>query len=404
MTTTPPQTYIHSAPLATLAPHLLPHLPKSLPLLRRLQFHTASPSARIIATFPPPSSSPSPSSPTTTTNTAPPASFAAIWADRTRAPETECWIFSTFETLPPPPPTPSQRHEARAQCLALLAVTARLPATTPLTIIGSLNESLLRLIGGEEVGRLAPQKVVSRGTERDDDDDDGTGTGGGGVVRGISVPYCKWLIGPPGAEGGGGRWQGGGSLPPGYAFDELRGEDELKLTIARTEIPKTEETLAQLGCCGVRHTPGSASTATATATRTAADAGEGEEGQGRGALVAWAFLGVDGSLTSLHVEPEHRGRGLAKAVSRRLFRSLADDASAMGFRAADGAGDGVGVGGYGRGEGWAHSDVAEENLGSAGVARAMGGEEGWRVRWVSVDLAAVAEERGTKLLGEEVVV
>ena len=264
-----------------------------------------------------------------------------------------------------------------------------------------MNESLLRLIGGEEVGRLAPQKVVSRDTEHDDDyDDDDTGTGGGGVVRGISVPYCKWLIAPPGAEGGGGRSQGGGSLPPGYAFGELRGEDELKLTIARTEIPKTEETLAQLGCCGVRHTPGSASTATATATRTAADAREGE-GQGRGALVAWAFLGVDGSLTSLHVEPEHRGRGLAKAVSRRLFRSLADDASAMGFRAADGAGDGVG--GYGRGEGWAHSDVAEENLGSAGVARAMGGKEGWRVRWVSVDLAAVVEERWTKLLGEEAV-
>ncbi|KAL9077662.1 MAG: hypothetical protein Q9161_000034 [Pseudevernia consocians] len=395
--TTLPQTYIHSTPLATLAPHLLPHLPSSLPLLRRLQFHTTSPSARILATLPP-----------STTAAPPTSSFAATWADRTRAPETECWIFSTFETLPPlPPPTPSQHQEAKAQCLALLAGIARLPATTPLTVIGSVNESLLRLIGGDDVGDMVPQSVVSRDLKHNDDDDDGTGTGTGmkgvNVIDNVSVPYCKWLIAPPRRveSGGGGRLpkeengRKSSVLPPGYyAFSNPR-RDELKLTMSRTRIPKTEDTLAQLGSVGVRYWSDSTSTSTSTATSTsiptatstpttpAATAGDAAPGE----LIAWAFLGVDGSLTSLHVEPEHRGRGLAKAVSRRLFQCLADDAAAMGFRA-------VGDGEYDGGDGWAHSDVAEENVESAGVARGLGGKEGWRVRWVSVNLAAVREDGG----------
>lgn len=237
------------------------------------------------------------------------------------------------------------------------------------------------------MGDLVPQTVVSRSIEHDD----GTGTGTG-AISGISVPYCKWLIAPPSrAEGGGATLRqeaNGRSLPPGYAFSRLR-RDELKLTIARTEIPKTEDTLAQLGSAGVRYAPKSTaistSTSTSTSTVTAAEAEDAEQGE----LTAWAFLGVDGSLTSLHVEPEHRGQGLAQAVSRRLFQTLADDASALGFRAVEGPSDGVGE--YGRGEGWATSDVAEDNVGSAGVARGLGGKEGWRVRWVGVNLAAVLE-------------
>lgn len=90
-------------------------------------------------------------------------------------------------------------------------------------------------------------------------------------------------------------------------------------------------------------------------------------------------MGVDGSLTSLHVEPAHRGKGLAKAVGRRLFRNLVEDARGMGFVAV-----GVGEGGL-----MVHSDVAVGNVESAGVARGLGGREGWRVRWVSVDLGRV---------------
>ncbi len=297
---------------------------------------------------------------------------------------------------------------------------------------------------------MVPQSVVSRGDDDDDDDDgDGTDTGTGSrkgineneneninVISSISVPYLKWLIAPPNAPAEGEcsgeerlRKEENGnapsssssspSLPPAYAFSPLR-RAELPLTISRTAIPKTEATLAQLGCVCVRYTPVSTPTPTSTPTTsssftptpttTAANAKDKTQSP----PIAWAFLGVDGSLTSLHVEPAHRGLGLAKAVARRLFRCLADDAAGMGFRAVinddgddeddrmrrdEGGGGGAAaaavVGGYdgGGAEGWAHSDVAEDNFESAGVAKALGGREGWRVRWVSVDLAAAVRGR-----------
>ena len=34
-------------------------------------------------------------------------------------------------------------------------------------------------------------------------------------------------------------------------------------------------------------------------------------------------LNVDGSLPSLYIEPEYRGRGLSKAVTRKLFQGFA---------------------------------------------------------------------------------
>ncbi|KAI5291031.1 hypothetical protein KEM55_008443, partial [Ascosphaera atra] len=36
--------------------------------------------------------------------------------------------------------------------------------------------------------------------------------------------------------------------------------------------------------------------------------------------VAWAFLNLDGSVCSMHVEPKHRGRGLASILVRQLLK------------------------------------------------------------------------------------
>ena len=142
--------------------------------------------------------------------------------------------------------------------------------------------------------------------------------------------------------------------------------------------------------------------------------GEGEVGQGD--LVAWAFLSSDGSLSSLHVQPAHRGKGVAKAVCRRLCERLRDEGAGMGFAAlpagvaaaaesaarvsegnggvemeAKGGKEGEGWEGMRRGlsEGWLSSDVAEDNVGSQGVLRAVGAIEGWKIRWVGVDLECV---------------
>ena len=276
------------------------------------------------------------------------------------------------------------------------------------------------------------------------------------MIRSISVPYCKWLIAPPspapaptasgGTRKGYGEEEGGGEeeegkprqddtntgtetdtespLPPGYAFSTIHTSADLRLTISRTQIPKTETTLAQLGNCCVRYTPPSSYPPSPTSPSTPTPP------PARPILVAWAFLGPDGSLTSLHVEPPHRGLGLAKAVARRLLRSLADDddddeAGTMGFRPVgtfnvnmndEGSSsakkkkkkkknnknknnnqNGTGACHAASARGWAHSDVAAGNVESAGVAKGLGGTEGWRVRWVGVDLRAVARNTRMKM-------
>lgn len=133
-----------------------------------------------------------------------------------------------------------------------------------------------------------------------------------------------------------------------------------------------------------------------------------------GELIAWAFLAPDGSLASLHVQPAHRGRGIAKAVCRRLGERVRDQDDekgwGMGFAALPSlafASAMEGVGGEEqvgekeeewrdwedmravRAEGWMSGDAAEENEGSRGVMKSVGGKDGWRVRWVGVDMEEV---------------
>ena len=145
--------------------------------------------------------------------------------------------------------------------------------------------------------------------------------------------------------------------------------------LSRSDIPRTEATLAMLGCVAIRHLSSSATEGQKDDDEEAATT----ERQADGDLVAWAFLGVDSSLTALHVEPAHRRKGLARAVSRRLFEKLARDPISMGFSPVREAEE----------DGWVCSDVAEDNAESVGVVKGLGGQEGWRVRWIGVDLRRV---------------
>ena len=114
-----------------------------------------------------------------------------------------------------------------------------------------------------------------------------------------------------------------------------------------------------------------------------------------GSIIAWGFLGPDGSLTTLHTESEFRGTGLAKKVAWKLFGLLKShdvDSSAE----VEGQRDRfVGVR---KGEEWNHSDVAGPNPASEGVAKALGGREGWECFWCRVDL-----EKAVSMANVEVV-
>jgi hypothetical protein len=85
--------------------------------------------------------------------------------------------------------------------------------------------------------------------------------------------------------------------------------------------------------------------------------------------VAWTFLGLDGSLTTLHTESEHRGKGVAKAVAAKIMREYAP-----GLAVDD------------EGNAWSHADVYLGNVQSEGVCKSLGGKPLWKDYWIRVDL------------------
>ncbi|KAK0931196.1 hypothetical protein LTR91_000143 [Friedmanniomyces endolithicus] len=134
-------------------------------------------------------------------------------------------------------------------------------------------------------------------------------------------------------------------LPKGLIWGVLQPQ-HLALVRSRTQIPRQERTMADLPNLAIF--PSKLATA---------------------APIAWAFVGLDGSLTTLHVEPEWRGRGLAKAMTTKLFRECMDGFWEEGVRTK-----------------WAHGYVVVGNEASARMCRSLGGNAAWECYWLRVDL------------------
>jgi hypothetical protein len=132
-------------------------------------------------------------------------------------------------------------------------------------------------------------------------------------------------------------------LPSGLRWGEVRGQD-IDTIQARTSIPRTRSTLMSLKSVGVfeekTNTP-----------------------------VAWTFLGLDGSLVTLHTEEAYRGKGIAKAVAARILRKYA-----QGLAVDD------------EGNSWSHADVYIGNIQSESVCKSLGGKALWRCFWLRMDL------------------
>ncbi|KAK1977738.1 hypothetical protein LZ30DRAFT_730936 [Colletotrichum cereale] len=125
----------------------------------------------------------------------------------------------------------------------------------------------------------------------------------------------------------------GAALPEGAAWGPAT-ERDCEVVVSRTEIPRQVKTLMTFPSLVLRLADGTP--------------------------IAWAFLGTDGSLSSLHCEPPYRRRGYAKALAARVFKRS--------------------TGEYGP-DGWASADVAPNNVGSRGMCRNLNGRHAWNCSW-----------------------
>ncbi|OQV03298.1 hypothetical protein CLAIMM_08351 [Cladophialophora immunda] len=216
---------------------------------------------------------------------------------------------------------------------------------------------------------LASRDQPGDNTKGDDDD----------AERIISSPLPAQL--PPIIPSASSPSVGTPPLPPDYHFGPMR-PSHLQTVLDRTPIPRTLDTLRQYVSLGLFH--------------------------GDSQPVGWGFLGKDASLSSLHTEPEHRGRGLAVALGRELLRRQHVVVSRSAAATA------AEKGGEGRLEGaatesttttttttktatsnihrrytWAHADVSRSNTASRRVMEKLGGRPLWMVMWTEMDIEKV---------------
>ncbi|KIH87624.1 hypothetical protein SPBR_08933 [Sporothrix brasiliensis 5110] len=151
------------------------------------------------------------------------------------------------------------------------------------------------------------------------------------------------------------------------SWDRVRSHDDASLVISRTSIPRTVHTLLGVPSVALREKA----------------ATKGQDGT----LQAWAFVGVDGSLWTLHTEPKYRGRGLAKTLAARLLRQYCGV-----FNATVDGQSGNGIADDAKGDGWCAADVSAKNRQSQAVCRRLGGKRAWATSWIVVSYDSLGDD------------
>ncbi|MCJ1350411.1 MAG: hypothetical protein MMC33_000392 [Icmadophila ericetorum] len=393
-----PTVYHHPLPRQTLLPHLLPLLPYSLPIVRRIQFHFQSPHAVVLSTLSPTDEAPNHTLAQQEQGEKVLPRFAAAYTDRSRTPETETWVFSTIE-LPTSSTTPESLIFTKFQLLALFnhisTLTLPPPPHTPsdpsILLVGSIHARILALLKGVSVEDVVAdgsgEKVISGDKALDHTHGSASpdNPGSGGVIRGHTVPYTKFIVPPYGAAQVQAFQRDSDFSHPntGLTWGTVRPED-FQLVISRTDIPRRERTLELLPSLAIRKVSDELTSSEESENNSDSDDDDDDEEKTQlSEPIAWAFLGPDASLCSLHVEPAYRGRGFAKKLACQAFGFLLHDRHLLMNLPYDG---------MTRQQAWNHSDVSHDNAGSIGVAKAAGGRPGWECFWGWVDLNAVKRE------------
>jgi GNAT superfamily N-acetyltransferase len=133
-------------------------------------------------------------------------------------------------------------------------------------------------------------------------------------------------------------------IPEGFTVARVP-EDQLDIVLCTSSIPRQPSTMLMLPSVGLLN----------------------EDGK----LVAWGYVGIDGSFATLYVLPEYRGKGLASVVAVELLTRL--DRGEFGDMGYEGK------------SGWVQSDVYVGNEGSEGVMKSLGGFVGWQSTYIWID-------------------
>ncbi|KAF2186818.1 hypothetical protein K469DRAFT_705334 [Zopfia rhizophila CBS 207.26] len=344
--------YKHPAIAPLLQQALKQSLPYSINLVYRTQHSNRTPDAHILATFP--------------LDELLPNCWAAAYFDRSMRPETELWVFASGE-IPGHSPSPPQNNSSFCPtCKSAVHSILQYISTLPVPPLHPENQPSLEIAKehkkqhpetgssirypisqGSYLRHLLLPAVVTVGAVYHEIANICMGAG---LVReefpGLEAELNKFLFKvsdlPKTKE-----------LPEGLQWGEMRKKD-IQIVQARTPIPRATRTLLSLKSVRVY-----------------------EEKTDR--PVAWAFLGLDGSLTTLHVEAEYRGQGIAKSVAAKLFREHAP-----------------GLVVDMEGNAWSHADVYVGNVQSEAVCRSLGGKPLWKIFWVRIDLATAEGLGGTE--------
>lgn len=339
------QVYEHPASSPSLQAALKSTLPHSICLSYRTKHPNRTQDAHILATFPP-----------STSTESIPRCWAAAYIDRSMRPETELWIFTTGEIGSHYESLEKEREGFCAECQNAVLSLIDYMGTLPIPPMHPENMPAMQLAQQHEKEhpQTGPDAVYPPGP--------------GLYMRHLLIPTVVTLGACdrevvrllaeagilhkefPGHEADLIKfWFRLSDLPQTQDLpEELRWggmrEQDLAIVQARTSIPRTARTLLSLNSVGVF-----------------------EKATDR--PVAWTFLGLDGSLTTLHTEPEWRGKGIAKTVAVKIFK-----AHACGFAVDEDQ------------NAWAHADVYVGNVQSESVCRSLGGRPSARVLWVRVDI------------------
>ncbi|KUI65968.1 hypothetical protein VM1G_01430 [Cytospora mali] len=295
------------------------HLPQPITLLRRLQFthfpqDTPEHGHYLFSSDP---NGPSESQGR--------AHFAAAYLDLSKGPETELYFYSTLEDHMDLEGLSDGEVEHTLDII--VALFQRVRAIAESTISSGLHKLFREhgvMVGGFH--QLTYQLLCERRA----------------FTSSYWNPHDVWLFRLdrfPALSEGLMSLQGEGYKEHGLRWDVVRRED-VPLIASRTKLPKVEATLMSEPSVAIR--------------------------DGQGTLVAWGFMGVAGTLSTLHVEEPYRGKGIAKAVATKVFRehSFGDD-------------------------GWGSADVHIDNIQSQAVCKSLGAEKGWRTAWTVIGYKSI---------------